>query len=131
MQVDPNNPYGAYNSMGYNAPTQPNMMYGYGDQQQQQMAMYGQIAHMNTHTNSVASNAAFSVPSSAAGAALFGVPTTTIPQENAGSAIFGGPAADANPFADVSGTPQQASHAGSMSGTPGTATPASMQNVAV
>lgn len=149
MQVDPNNPYGAYNSMGYNAPAQPNMMYGYGDQQQQQQnqfyGQYGQMAHMNTHTNSVASNAAFNAPSNAAGAALFGVPTTTTPQQNAGNALFGVPAtttpqqnagaalfgapsqaADANPFGDVSATPQHVSHAGSMSGTPGTATPASI-----
>merc|ERR1712128_312355 len=126
MQVDPNNPYGAYNSMGYNAPPQPNMMFGYGDQQQQQQnqfyaqSQYGQMAQMNTHTNSVASNAAFSAPSNVAGAALFGVPTTTAPQQNAGNALFGDPAittpqqnagaalfgaptsaADVNPFGDV------------------------------
>lgn len=117
---------GSMGSMGYGQ-----AMYG-----QQQPGMYGQpqqfgggVAHMNTHTNSVPSNA---------GAALFGtdIPTTT----NAGAALFGvpepamhpppipsrnmsampvAPVAEANPFADVAPPSQVISPQGTGYSTPG------------
>ena len=68
---DPANPFGDYSSMGYQ---QPNMMYNNFQAQNPYADQYGQMAHMNTNTNSVPSNV--SQPSAAAanvGAALFGV----------------------------------------------------------
>ena len=55
-QTEAANPFGGYPSMGYQA---QNMMY-YGNQAQAQNPYYnqfGQMAHMNTNTNSVPSNA--------------------------------------------------------------------------
>jgi hypothetical protein len=108
QQADAANPFGDYS--GYTQ--QPNMM-GYGYQQAADSYYGQQMAHINTNTHSVASNAmpypAVSVAN--AGAAIFDVahhsPALDGYGESAASSVYSPP--DANPFlSSVQATPQSA-----------------------